>query len=181
MAHEPLVVTVVCIFQLLNRPYLKAEVISLCQTAVSQVYQNLQPLYATDRKSAETLTVSHVQVLSAVVGILPKDQILQGNINCVYQFCLKVLENPEVRTEEQGCLGLFMYDHSHANHWPEFSISYSTCMYSFILQSELTRNCLNILNASITWKLNLFTSKNLVYEKTHSWAMSMPYLLNKNK
>lgn len=100
LAHEPLVVTVVCIFQLLNRPYLKAEVISLCQTAVSQVYQNLQPLFATDRKSAETLTVSHVQVLSAVVGILPKDQILQGNINCVYQFCLKVLENQKVRSEE---------------------------------------------------------------------------------
>lgn len=135
-AHEPLVVNVICIFQLLNRSYLKGDVISLCQTAVSQVYLNLQPLYATDRKSAETLTVSHVHVMSAIVGILPKDQILQGNINCVYQFCLKVLENPEVRTEEQGCLGTvqlpnYMYDHSHANHWPEFSISYSLCMFHF--------------------------------------------------
>uniref|UniRef100_A0A8W8LUW4 Nucleolar 27S pre-rRNA processing Urb2/Npa2 C-terminal domain-containing protein n=1 Tax=Magallana gigas TaxID=29159 RepID=A0A8W8LUW4_MAGGI len=81
--------------QLSNRSYLKGDVISLCQTAVSQVYLNLQPLYATDRKSAETLTVSHVHVMSAIVGILPKDQILQGNINCVYQFCLKVLDNPE--------------------------------------------------------------------------------------
>uniref|UniRef100_K1R8G8 Unhealthy ribosome biogenesis protein 2-like protein n=1 Tax=Magallana gigas TaxID=29159 RepID=K1R8G8_MAGGI len=83
------------ISQLSNRSYLKGDVISLCQTAVSQVYLNLQPLYATDRKSAETLTVSHVHVMSAIVGILPKDQILQGNINCVYQFCLKVLDNPE--------------------------------------------------------------------------------------
>lgn len=162
--------------------------ISLCQTAVSQVYQNLQPLFATDRKSAETLTVSHVQVLSAVVGILPKDQILQGNINCVYQFCLKVLENQKVRSEEKGCLGLFKYWTTcmitvmpiidlnflfHIVHVP-------VCLVSFYKVNK-TRNCLNILNASITWKLNLFTSKNLVYEKTHSWVMSMPYLLNKNK
>lgn len=105
MAHEPLVIFVDCIFQLLKRSYLKGEVISLCQTAVSQVYQNLQSLYAKDRKSAETFTVSHIQVMSAVVGILPKDQILQGNVNCIYQFCLKVLENPEVRTEKLGCSG----------------------------------------------------------------------------
>lgn len=160
--------------------------ISLCQTAVSQVYQNLQPLYATDRKSAEILTVSHVQVLSAVVGILPKDQILQGNINCVYQFCLKVLENQKVRSEEKGCLGLFKY-------WttcmitvlPIIDLNFlfhivHVCLVSFYKVNK-TRNCLNILNASITWKLNLFTSQNLVYEKTHSWVMSMPYLLNKNK
>lgn len=83
------------ISQLLKRSYLKGEVISLCQTAVSQVYQNLQSFYAKEGKSLETFTVSHVQVMSAIVGILPKDQILQENVNCIYQFCLKVLENPE--------------------------------------------------------------------------------------
>lgn len=154
LAHEPLVI-VICIFQLSNRSYLKGDVISLCQTAVSQVYLNLQPLYATDRKSAETLTVSHVHVMSAIVGILPKDQILQGNINCVYQFCLKVLDNPEVRTEEQGCLGLFKYQTTcMITVMPIIDLNFLfhmvyVCIVSFNKVNK-TRNCFNILNASIT-------------------------------
>lgn len=83
------------ISQLLKRSYLKGEVINLCQTAVSQVYSNLHSHYVGDRKSVEAFTICHVQIMSAIVKILPKDQIFQENVSCVYQFCLKVLENPK--------------------------------------------------------------------------------------
>lgn len=57
-----------------------------------------------------------------------------------YQLCLPILSESLGQSRSKnwrtGVFGTvqvpnYMYDHSHANHWPEFSISYSLCMFHF--------------------------------------------------
>ncbi|XP_062618204.1 unhealthy ribosome biogenesis protein 2 homolog [Saccostrea cucullata] len=85
---------------LLKRPYLKEEVISMCQTGVLEVYRHLKPHLDKLQESSGKLTAGHVCSLSAVVQILPREQIDSENVLFILDFSLKILED----LQEDPCL-----------------------------------------------------------------------------
>ncbi|XP_061195582.1 unhealthy ribosome biogenesis protein 2 homolog [Saccostrea echinata] len=81
------------ISQLLKRSYLKEDVIGVCQTGVLEIYRYLKTHLDKLQESSEKLTVGHVWSLSALVQILPREQIDSNNVTFILNFSLKILED----------------------------------------------------------------------------------------